>query len=135
MTQTTPPTIAVVDDDTAFLDLMSDLLSDEGYTTRVWKSAHGAFAAVRDLQPDLVILDIRLEHPEAGWNVLELLKLDPATTDIPVIVCSADTAFLKQKGDWFEKKGYFSLEKPFDLNDLLATIEAALPVSGRERTA
>jgi FixJ family two-component response regulator len=47
MTALATPLIAIVDDDTAFLDLLADLLSDEGYETRVWKAAAQAYAEGR----------------------------------------------------------------------------------------
>jgi CheY-like chemotaxis protein len=119
-------TIAVVNDDTPFLDLMHELLTDEGYTTLVHRVGDSAHTFVRNIKPDLVILDIRMEHPDSGWTVLELLRLDPRTTTIPVIVCSADGRFLKEKESQLRHKGCCILEKPFDLNDLLNVIMTAL---------
>ena len=85
-----PARIAVINDDTAFLDLMRDLLETEGgyeaVICREWEDAH---AFVKDQRPALVILDIRIGGEERGWTVLNLLTLDPETRRIPVIVCSA----------------------------------------------
>lgn len=123
------PLIAVVNDDTAFLNLMNELLSDEGYRTILWIEGDTAFEMVRREQPALVILDIRMEHPEAGWTVLTLIKLDPSTAHIPVIIVSADTRFLRDREErLFEMRCQF-LEKPFELQDLLEMVEAALPSS------
>jgi CheY-like chemotaxis protein len=84
------PRIAVINDDTAFLDLMEELLEkDEGYDVSVCKEADSAYRFVKEQHPDLVILDIRVGHEENGWQILELLTLDPDTRPIPVIVCSA----------------------------------------------
>ena len=80
-----------------FLELMQDLLSVEGYKTVICKEGDKAYALVKELQPSLVVLDIRMDQPETGWVVLELLRLDPETTQIPVIVCSADAPFLREK--------------------------------------
>jgi len=56
-----PARIAVINDDTAFLDLMRDLLETEGgyeaVICREWEDAH---AFVKDQRPALVILDIRI---------------------------------------------------------------------------
>jgi CheY-like chemotaxis protein len=82
--------VAVINDDTAFLNLMRDLLETEGgyeaVICREWDDAH---AFVKDQRPALVILDIRIGGEEHGWTVLNLLTLDPETRRIPVIVCSA----------------------------------------------
>lgn len=118
--------IAVVNDDSAFIDLMSELLSDEGYTTIPHKVGNTAYDMIRAKQPDLVILDIRLEKPDSGWVVLDLMRLDPATTKIPVIICSGDVVFLRAKQEQLRAKDCFILEKPFDLDQLLAMTRAAL---------
>jgi DNA-binding NtrC family response regulator len=115
--------IAVINDDTPFLQLIKTLLEEEGYNTMIWKEGDSAYTMVKDKQPDLVILDIRLEHPEQGMVVLDLIQLDPATMHIPVIICSADIHFLRQKEAWLTKKGCFILEKPFNLDDLLAIVK------------
>ena len=118
--------IAVVNDDTAFIDLMSDLLSDEGYETIPHKVGDTAYTMIREAQPDLVVLDIQLEHRDSGWVTLDLVRLDPRTAHIPVIICSADARFLKEKEAHFQAKGCWSIEKPFNLDELLALVEQAL---------
>ncbi len=120
------PTIAVVNDDPAFLELMQDLLNDENYSTVLLREGNGAYDAIRQQRPELVILDLRLEHPEAGWKTLELVRLDPETTDIPVIVCSADTRALHDKEDWLRDRDVKILEKPFNLDDLLELVRDAV---------
>ena len=77
--RSTPPLqIAVINDDTAFLELMRDLLKEDGgydaVICREWDNAHGF---VKDKRPALVILDIRIGGEEHGWTILNLLTLDP----------------------------------------------------------
>jgi DNA-binding response OmpR family regulator len=74
-----------------------------------------------------VILDIWMETPEAGWQLLELLRLDPATATLPVLVCSADVVFLRAKEAQLLAEGYGVLVKPFGLDALLARVAALLP--------
>ncbi|HEY8291255.1 MAG TPA: response regulator [Thermomicrobiales bacterium] len=114
--------IAVVNDDTLFLELMHDLLTQEGYRTAIWNEGDTAYAMIKEHRPLLVILDIRMERPDTGWMVLELMRLDPATARIPVIICSADTARIREKEAYLREKGCDVLEKPFLLEDLLAKI-------------
>lgn len=118
--------VAFVDEDSAFIDLMSDLLSDEGYITVPHKVGNTAYDMIRAKQPDLVILDIRLETPDSGWVVLDLMRLDPSTVKIPVIVCSGDVVFLRAKEEQLRAKDCFVLEKPFDLDQLLTMTQTAL---------
>ena len=125
--------IAVINDDTAFLDLMEELLeNEEGYDVGVCREACGAYQFVKEQLPDLVILDIRVGHEENGWTILELLTLDPATRPIPVIVCSAALHSLAEHQPLLEQYGCEVLAKPFDLDALLAKIEAALARGSRE---
>src|SRR5919199_5098538 len=82
--------LAVIDDDTAFLQLMHDLLEDEEqFEIIVCREWDNAYEFVKEQRPDLVILDIRIGGEERGWQILQMLTLDPQTLPIPVIVCSA----------------------------------------------
>ena len=122
----TGPLIAVVNDDTAFLELMQELLDDAGYRAFIHRESDTAYTAIRNAMPALVILDIRLEHPEGGWTVLELLRLDPTTTQIPVIVCSADAVQLRAKHEHLRQHRARALEKPFDLDELLDLVRSLI---------
>jgi CheY-like chemotaxis protein len=118
------PRIAVVNDDTVFLDLMHELLRDEGYASTIIKASDEAYQLLREDVPDLIILDIRIGAEENGWLVLDLIRLDPATAHIPVIVCSTDARLLAAKAEWLFEKRCDILEKPFDINDLLRKVAA-----------
>lgn len=120
------PLIGVVNDDTTFLQLMHDLLVDEGYAVFIEKEHGDAPSAIRKRRPDLVILDIRMEHPESGMRILEIIRLDPTTVNLPVIVCSADHRFLRDKEELLRAKHCDILEKPFDLIDLLEKVKLAI---------
>ncbi len=117
-----PKQIAVINDDTAFLELMQALLSDEGYEAHILKEAGSAYQSARDLKPDAIVLDIRMESPETGWQLLEMFKLDPALSHTPIIVCSADLVALQARAAHLQSKGCNVLAKPFDLDDLLGML-------------
>lgn len=121
-----PPLIAVVNDDTMFLDLMRDLLTDNEYRVSIHRGAMESYGLLKAECPDLIVLDIRMETPEAGWQLLEMLQLDPTTVRIPVLVCSADAIFLRAKAAHLRAQGCDILEKPFDLTMLLEKIAAGL---------
>ena len=119
--------IVVINDDTTFLGLMRDLLQEvEGYEVRICKEGDRAYEFVRDRQPDLIILDIRMGGEESGWTLLELLTLDPKTRPIPMIVCSAAIRDLQDHQPLLDRFGIGVLPKPFDLDVLLEKVEAAL---------
>lgn len=119
--------ITLINDDTAFLDLMRDLLElDEGYEVSICKEWDSAYEFVKRMQPDLVIQDITIGGQELGWTILNLLTLDPETRPIPLIVCSAAIQSLHDHQALLDRYGVTALPKPFDLDDLLSTVERVL---------
>jgi len=118
--------IVVVEDDAAFQDLLDTVLTAEGYTVLRWTQGAGADAFIRDVQPDLVILDLWLEHPQAGSMVLGLLMVDPATRYIPVIICSAYRQLLGDQEAQLRTHGYLILDKPYQIEELVAQVRTLL---------
>jgi CheY-like chemotaxis protein len=129
-----PARIIVINDDTDFLTLMSDLLTDvEGYGVQVCREGDHAYQFVKEHRPDLVILDIRIEGQDVGWAILECLTLDPDTHPIPLIVCSAAIRELQAHEDLLNQHGIDVLTKPFDLDTLLEKVTAGLAKGGRSQ--
>lgn len=118
--------IVVLNDSWDLLRLMQELLTEEGYHVDIMHAAQGAHQRIKEIDPALVILDMVLETPDAGWQYLQLLKLDPRTIDIPVIVCSAANAFLEYHKERLNELDCHILPKPFDLDSLLNMIKIAL---------
>lgn len=115
-----------VNDDVTILDLIRDLIEDEGYRGEVCREGTKAHEVIVEAQPDLVILDMRMEHPDSGHKVMEMMRLDPRTADIPVIVCTADRAYIRESGENLRAQGYDALEKPFALDALLEKVRAKI---------
>ena len=128
------PVIVVADNDLPFLELLQDLLTEEGFRMIPHAERHGAATLSRQQQPDPVILDIRLEHPEAGWEVLDLIRLAPGTVQIPVIICFADSN-LHKKAAVLQDQRCELLENRFDLDRLVSTVNTALDAIRRNPEA
>jgi len=122
--------IAVVDDDAAFREFMVELLTDEGYTALIGKEAVTAYEMIKKEAPALVILDLIMHTPDDGWGLLELLRLDPVARTTPVIVCSGDMRSLRENREKLREKYCTVLEKPFDVEQLLAKVREVLSPSG-----
>ncbi len=120
------PLIGIIEDDVALQQLLHEVLLADGYQTVGWDRGDGAFEFLRMVQPDLILLDLWLEHPDAGSMVLGLLMVDPATRHIPVIVCSAHQQLLRAQATHLHAQGYVLLEKPCAMEDLLAQVRAPL---------
>lgn len=127
------PKIAVVNNDTQFLRMMHMILEDEGYDASVCYEEASAFEFVRSLMPNLVILDVRMESPDGGWTLLDLLTLDRSTAQIPVIVCSAAHDDLLRKQEFLTDLGVRILLKPFKIEMLLELVEEMLAFGTRDQ--
>lgn len=81
--------ILICEDDEEIVELTKIILSDCGYDITVLRMCtNDIVSRVRDIKPDLVLMDLWL--PEIGGEkAIELLKADPITRDIPIIVFSA----------------------------------------------
>jgi len=116
--------ILIVDDEEDIRDLISGILSDEGYTTRVANDSDTALAAVRARRPQLVILDIWLQGSRLdGIQILDTLTREHP--ELPVVMISGhgtiETAVASIK-----KGAYDFIEKPFKSDRLLHVVERAL---------
>ncbi len=81
------PNVLAVDDDPHIRALLMQEFSEAGYRLRVAANGREALAEVRRERPDLVILDVMM--PEInGFDVAAVLKNDPQTMDIPIIILS-----------------------------------------------
>ena len=124
--------IVVINDDTDFLTLMTELLTEVGeYDVEICREGNHAYQFVKENQPDLAILDIRMEGQEQGWAILECLTLDPKTASIPLIVCSAAIRELQAHQELMDRYGIDVLTKPFDLDLLLEKVATALSRGSR----
>lgn len=126
--------IAVIDDDAIFVELMVDLLANvEGYDVVSNADSLVSFEFIKRQQPDLVILDLMMGREQTGWAVLDLLRDDPETADIPVILCSAASPALNQNAQRLVgRPSVQAIAKPFDVDDLLELIARLLAQRSRK---
>jgi DNA-binding response OmpR family regulator len=118
-------TIIVVNDSVDLLELAEMLLRDEDFDVKVALMGTGALDLIRTTEPDLVILDVRLPDV-SGWDILQALKLDPKTSMIPVLVCSAAVQELRALENQLARMGVDVLIKPFAIDTLLTKVEALI---------
>ena len=123
--------ILIVDDEKDIRELVSDILIDEGYATRLAKNSDETYAAIDDNPPALVILDIWLKDSEHdGIDILGKVKRD--NPDIPIVIISGHgnieiaVAAIKQGA-------YDFIEKPFNIDQLMVVIGRAMETSRLRR--
>jgi DNA-binding response OmpR family regulator len=117
--------IFAVNDDDAILTLFRELLEEEGYRVTV-DAFRGHTQAVHDAvkaaMPDLVILDFIVGGEGSGWQLLQTLQMDRATTDIPIVICTAAVRQVTELAGHLDEMGIRVVLKPFDIGRLLDVI-------------
>jgi len=116
--------ILVVDDNTANLQLLTNLLSENGYTVHPASDGELALEFVRTILPDLILLDIKMPFMD-GYEVCRRLKADERTRSIPIIFISVlEEERNKVKG--FQAGGVDYINKPFHADEVLARVDTHL---------
>jgi len=113
--------ILIVDDDDSIRSLLQQELGDAGYNIEEARNGKEALAAVRKQRPDLIILDIMMPEMN-GFDVAAVLKNDPQTMDIPIIVLS----IVQDKTRGFRIGVDRYLTKPIDTGLLFSEIGSLL---------
>ncbi|MEM9524031.1 MAG: sigma-54 dependent transcriptional regulator [Pseudomonadota bacterium] len=119
--------ILIVDDERDIRDLISDILRDEGYATRVAANSDECLAAIKARAPGMMILDIWLKDSDMdGIDILKTVKRD--NPEIPIVIISGHgnieiaVAAIKQGA-------YDFIEKPFKIDQLMVVINRAMETS------
>jgi len=119
--------ILIVDDEKDIRELVSDILVDEGYSTRLAANSDQTFEAINAEAPMLIILDIWLKESKLdGIDILKHVRLN--NPDIPVVIISGHgnieiaVAAIKQGA-------YDFIEKPFNIDQLMVVISRAMETS------
>ncbi|MEM9437330.1 MAG: sigma-54 dependent transcriptional regulator [Pseudomonadota bacterium] len=123
--------ILIVDDEKDIRELISDILQDEGFSTRLAANSDEAMGQINTEPPGLLILDIWLKDSRMdGIDILKAVKRD--NPDIPVVIISGHgnieiaVAAIKQGA-------YDFIEKPFNIDQLMVVIRRAMETSRLRR--
>ncbi len=118
--------ILVINDDQAVLQLFDDLLSEEGYRVTLDNFSRltgELLEAIRDLQPDMVIMDFIIGGELKGWQLVQATQMDRSVRDIPVIICTGAVKQVTQLSDHLDGLGVHVVIKPFDIDHLIEIID------------
>lgn len=117
-------TVLVVEDSDPTRRLIEMCLTMDGFSVVQCADGESGLEMARDLLPDVIILDIALPGID-GWEVLEKLRAEPATSAIPVLVATAhDSSTIREKAQTATADAFVG--KPFNLTDLRAAIGGLL---------
>jgi len=115
------PRILVVDDEANIRDLLTQEFTDAGYHVSVAENGREAIAAVRGDRPDLIVLDVMMPEMN-GFDVAAVLKNDPQTLDIPIVILS----IVQDRDRGFRLGVDRYLTKPIDTNLLFREVGALI---------
>ncbi|KST66840.1 AAA-like domain-containing protein [Mastigocoleus testarum] len=122
----THASILLVDDKPENLNLLSNILEEQGYEVRQVNNGNLALQTASLATPDLILLDIRVPELDA-YSICQKFKSDPKTQDIPVIFVTAlDESWDKVKA--FSIGGIDCITKPFRVAEVLARVENQLRI-------
>src|SRR5215212_5325709 len=124
--------ILVVDDTPANLNVLSSILTQQGYKVRPANSGELALMVTQHAPPDLILLDIQMPGLD-GFEVCKRLKEQNQTRDIPIIFISALDDVL-DKVEAFEVGGADYITKPFQILEVLARVEHQLRLHRQSST-
>lgn len=123
--------ILIVDDERDIRELISDILKDEGYQTRLAANSDDCLEAINTAPPALMILDIWLKDSRMdGIDILKTVRRD--NPGVPVVIISGHgnielaVAAIKQGA-------YDFIEKPFNIDQLLVVVSRAMETSRLRR--
>ena len=114
--------IIVVDDDALLSKTIDICLSKRGHDVKVFYSGADAVSCLFEEKPDLLVLDIGLPDCD-GWFLAKLLKRLEWAEKVPFIVISV---LEPDRGKVAEVKPYAYIQKPFDMGQLVQTVERSL---------
>ena len=124
--------ILVIDDDASISKLLSDVLTEEGFSVTTASCGEEGIKKVRQSKPNLVILDLRLPDMD-GFQICQTLKKDKSVSSIPIIMLtvkstkSSTVAGLEMGADDY-------IVKPFNQEELVARVKTVLRrASGGEK--
>jgi len=122
-----PNKVLIIDDDSDFVEAISTLLEAKGYEVVSAAEGKTGFSQAKQQQPGLIILDVMMTTKSEGFDVAKLLKNDPLTKDIPVVLITGIKRDMnlpfgfEPDEDWLPVKAV--LEKPIKPDLFLKTVE------------
>jgi CheY-like chemotaxis protein len=122
--------ILLVDDDPDFVDATKLILEKSGHKISVANNGKDGWDKAQKENPDLLLVDVMMESPDAGFQLVYKLKNDPKLKNKPVLLLTAvgkvtGFKFDKQKDQDFMPVTEY-LEKPIKPEVLLDKISKAL---------
>ncbi len=120
--------ILIMDDDPTIADLLAEALAYEGYETFMTTQSLRFYDAVREHQPDLILLDLMMPYLD-GRDELKLMSMG-VEHQIPVIVVTAFLEAGNEEAEFRQAGVVHIVYKPFDLEKLVELVKTTIGEPG-----
>ena len=117
--------VVCIEDEPEIIDLIRLILGRKGFELTGATSGLEGLAAIRQVKPDLVLLDLMMPDMD-GWEVYQQMKADPELKHIPVIVVTAKAQSIDKILGLHIAKVDDYVTKPFGPQELLQSVERVL---------
>ena len=118
--------ILAINNDPAVLALFRDLLEEAGFHVSTQTYVDRDLTQIKALKPDLIVLDYMWANEDASWALLPMLRMDPATTPIPIVLCTGAVHEVKALEEHLVTMGVTVVLKPFNIYQLVDAIRERL---------
>lgn len=120
------PHILCVNHTPEILELLRTLLEDEGYRVSTQLTPERDLNGLVELAPDLITIDYMWSTSDNEWAYLTMIRMDPRTRDIPIILCTGAVAQVLEMESHLASIGVRVVFKPFDIDTLLDAVRVEL---------
>lgn len=127
--------VLVVNDTQEILELFEAILDAMKLETILMSYAPRELDRIRQVNPDLIILDFLMGDREPlGWQLLQKLKMDRRTESIPIVVCTGAVKAAQEQQGYLTEQGVTLVLKPFNVDQLEDAVRRALnmPTTARD---
>ncbi|MBV6467361.1 MAG: DNA-binding response regulator [Anaerolineae bacterium CFX3] len=125
MNDKNPKRILCIEDEPEMIDLIRLILERRGFIVQGAAGGADGVKKIRETHPDLILLDLMMPDMD-GWEVYQQMKADETTRDIPVIVVTAKAQNIDKVLGLHIAKVDDYIAKPFNPQELLASVEKVL---------
>jgi CheY-like chemotaxis protein len=129
------PHILVANHAPEILELMRELLSEAGYRVSTVPRDGQNLDSIVAMEPSLIIIDYMWPSSDNEWTLLNLLRIDRRTREIPVILCTSAVRHVQEMSHHLQRVGVRVVFKPFNIDDLLKQVAEALEDQAASRGA
>jgi two-component system, OmpR family, response regulator VicR len=125
MTNSDTKQIVCIEDEPEMIELVRLILNRQGFTVHGALGGQEGLEKVASIKPDLILLDLMMPEMD-GWQVFQTLRVNPETSDIPVIIVTAKAQSIDKVLGLHIAKVDDYITKPFGPQELVQSVQRVL---------